>query len=142
MLPTSKEHTGVFPQPPILALGQLTLCRSESHAVRIVTDSSYDAPADALIQKLKWPTIAEIIKRETATIVYKFIYDLVPAHLSNIFSIKTSFRASLNLRKKDDRLLSNSNPMPVHRPLLWHTRDRALPAQCATQHFIVCDIYL
>ena len=34
----------------------------QHRAARIVTNSSYDAPVDALIQKLKWPAMTEIIK--------------------------------------------------------------------------------
>ena len=55
---------------------RLTLQKLQNRAARIVTNSSYDAPADALIQQLKWPNIAEIIKRETATIVYKYLNGL------------------------------------------------------------------
>ena len=51
---------------------RLTLQKLHSRTVIIVTNSSYDAPADALIQKLKWASIAEIIKRKTATMIYKF----------------------------------------------------------------------
>ena len=39
----------------------------QNRAAIIVTNSSYDARADAPIEKLNWPTISEIIKRETTT---------------------------------------------------------------------------
>ena len=65
-------------------------CRSYKIALPVasvsVTNSSYDAPADALIKRLKWPNIAEIIKRETATIVYKSLKGLAPTKLLNISS--------------------------------------------------------
>ena len=51
-----------------------------------MTNSSYDARADALIEKLNRPTISEIIKRETTTMVYKSLNGLVPMYLSNMFS--------------------------------------------------------
>ena len=47
----------------------LTLQKLQNRAARIVTNSSYVASPDDLIEKLNWPTISEIIKRETATMV-------------------------------------------------------------------------
>ena len=82
---------------------RLTLQKLQNRAARIVTNSSYDAPADALIQQLKWPNIAEIIKRETATIVYKSLNGLAPTYLSNIFS-KNSSRRSVKLRNSETDL--------------------------------------
>ena len=46
-----------------------TLQKLQNRAARIVTNSSCDAPANILIQKLTWPTISEIIKQETVTMV-------------------------------------------------------------------------
>ena len=63
----------------------LTLQKLQNRAARIVTNSSYDARADILIEKLNWPTISEIIKRETTTMVYRSLNGLVPMYLSNIF---------------------------------------------------------
>ena len=63
-----------------------TLQKLQNRAAIIVTNSSYDARADAVIEKLSWPTISEIIKRETTTMVYKSLNGLVPMYLSNIFS--------------------------------------------------------
>ena len=62
----------------------LTLQKLQNCAARIVANSSYDARAEGLIEKLNWPTISEIIKRETTTIVYKSLNGLVPMYLSNI----------------------------------------------------------
>ena len=75
----------------------LTLQKLQNRAARIVTNSSYVASADALIDKLNWPTISEIIKRETATMVYKSLNGLVPMYLSNIFS-RNSTRDTIYLR--------------------------------------------
>ena len=82
---------------------RLTLQKLQNRAARIVTNSSYDAPADDLIQQLKWPNIAEIIKRETATIVYKSLNGLAPTYLSNIFS-KNSSRRTVKLRNSETDL--------------------------------------
>ena len=76
---------------------RLTLQKLRNRTARIVTNSSYDAPADAVIQSSKWPNIAEIIKRETTTIVYKSLNGLAPTYLSNIFS-KNSSRGTVKLR--------------------------------------------
>ena len=74
-----------------------------NRAARIVTNSSYDAGADALIEKLNWPTISEIIKRETTTMVYKSLNGLVPMYLSNIFS-RNSTRDTVYLRNSESDL--------------------------------------
>ena len=68
-----------------------------------MTNSSYDARADALIEKLNWPTIFKIVKRETTTMVYKSLNDLVPMYLSNIFS-RNSTRDTVYLRNSESDL--------------------------------------
>ena len=60
-------------------------------------NSSYDSSASALIKILNWPTIADIIKVETACMVYKSINDLNPDYLSEIFA-KNSTSRRKNLR--------------------------------------------
>ena len=78
-------------------------CCNHWHAVIIMyhTNSSYVAPADELIEKLNWPTISEIIKRDTVTMVYKSLNGLVPMYLSNIFS-KNSTRDTIYLRNSEN----------------------------------------
>ena len=80
-----------------------TLQKLQSRAARIVTNSSYVASADALIEKLNWPTISEFIKRETATMVYKSLNGLIPMYLSNIFS-RNSTRDIVYLRHSESDL--------------------------------------
>ena len=41
------------------------LQKLQNRAARIVTNSSYDAPAANLIEELKWPTVHDMIKQET-----------------------------------------------------------------------------
>ena len=65
-------------------------------AARIMTNSSYDAPVDALIEKLNWPAIAEIIKRETEP-------SLASTYLSNLFS-KNSIRDTVYFRNSETEL--------------------------------------
>ena len=81
----------------------LTLQKLQNGAARIVTNSSYDARADALIGKLNWPTISEIIKRETMIMIYESLNGLVPMYLSNIFS-RNSTRDTVYLRNSESDL--------------------------------------
>ena len=78
----------------------LTLQKLQNRTARIVKNSGYDAPAAALIEKLNWPNIIEIIKRETATMVYKSLNGLAPTYLSNIFS-RNSTRDTVYLRNSE-----------------------------------------
>ena len=81
----------------------LTLQMLQNRAARIVTNSSCDAPADVVIHELDWPTIAEIIKRDTATMVCKSLNGLAPGYLSNIF-VRNSSRDTVYLRNSALRL--------------------------------------
>ena len=66
------------------------LQKLQNRAARIVTNSSYDSSASALIQTLNWPTVADMIKVETACMVYKSINELAPDYLSQIFAKKSA----------------------------------------------------
>ena len=81
----------------------LTLQKLQNRAARIVKNSGYGAPADAVIEKLNWPTIVEIIKRETATMANKSLNGLAPTYLSNIFS-RNSTRDTVYLRYSETDL--------------------------------------
>ena len=61
------------------------LQKLQNRAARIVTNSSYDSSASALIKTLNWPTVADMIQVETAC-----INELAPDYLSQIFTKKSA----------------------------------------------------
>ena len=83
----------------------LMLEKLQNRAARIVTNSSYDTPAANLIKELKWPTVHDMIKQETATIVFKSINGLAPTYLSTLFT-RNSAREIVNLRNRETDLLA------------------------------------
>ena len=82
------------------------LQRLQNRAARIVTDSDFDTSAAPLIQDLGWPTIEQLIHRETSTMTYKCLNQLAPAYLSGCFS---------KLSDSHTRVLRNSGT-DVHIP--------------------------
>ena len=60
------------------------LQKLQNRAARIVTNSSYGS--SALIKTLNWPTVDDMLKVETACMVFKSINDLAPDYLSEIFT--------------------------------------------------------
>ena len=122
----------------------------QNRAARIVTNSTYDAPANALMQKLKRPNVAEIIKQETATIVYKSLIGLAPTYLSNIFS-KNSSRGIFKLinSETDSRIplfkTSNGQKLFSYRGIhLWSSLEpggkQALSVYAFRTLFSVSDV--
>ena len=81
------------------------LQKLQNRAARIVTNSSYDAPAANLIEELNWSTVHDVIKQETATIVFKSISGLAPTYLSILFT-RNSTRDIVDLRNCETDLLS------------------------------------
>ena len=69
------------------------LQKLQNRAARIVANSSYDAPAANLIKELKWPTVHDMIKQETTTIVFKSISGLAPTYLSTLFTRNSTQKA-------------------------------------------------
>ena len=61
----------------------------QNRAARIVSNSSYDTSATLLIKNLKWLTVTDMIKSETATMTYKAITGLTPSYLANLFTKNT-----------------------------------------------------
>ena len=65
----------------------------------------YDAPAANFIKELKWPTVHDMIKQETTTIVFKSVSSLSPTYLSTLFT-RNSTRNIVNLRNYETDLLA------------------------------------
>ena len=74
------------------------LPKLQNRAARIVSNSSYDTSATLLIKNLKWLTVTEMIKSETATMTYKAITSLTPSYLSNLFTKNADRNIDINLR--------------------------------------------
>ena len=77
-----------------------TLEKLQNRVIRTITDSPYDAPAKPLLRLLRLPSIAEMIRQESASMVYKAINGKAPTYLSSLFN---SISAVTN------RMLRNSN---------------------------------
>ena len=71
----------------------------QNPAARIVTISSYDSSASALIKTLNWPTIVHMIKVETACMVYKSINGLALDYLSELFTKNSACTRKKILKK-------------------------------------------
>ena len=69
--------------PP--GLQNRNLEKLQNRAIRIITDSPYDAPAKPILRQLRLPSISEMIRQESAGMVYKAINGQAPAYLSSRF---------------------------------------------------------
>ena len=63
-----------------------SLQKIQNRAIRITTNSPYDASAAPLLQNLSWPSIKDLIRKETATLTYKVLNSLAPQYLGELFS--------------------------------------------------------
>ena len=77
-----------------------TLEKLQNRAIRIITDSPYDAPTKPILRQLRLPSIAEMIRQESAGMVYKAINGQAPAYLSSLFN---------RISAVTNRMLRNSN---------------------------------
>ena len=80
-----------------------SLQKIQNRAARITTNSPYDAPAIPLLQNHGWPSIRDLIKKETATVTFKALNSLAPQYLGELFS-KCSEGSNRNLRSTDTNL--------------------------------------
>lgn len=74
------------------------LQKLQNRAARIVSNSSYDTSATLLIKNLKWLTVSDMIKSETATVTYKAITGLAPSYLSDLFTKNSDRNIDISLR--------------------------------------------
>ena len=83
----------------------IVLQKIQNRAARIVTNSTYDASAAPLIQNLGWPTISNLIRKETATLTYKSLNSLAQAYMRKLFTkYSDDSERSLRSTKTDKNL--------------------------------------
>ena len=81
-----------------------TLEKLQNKVIRIITDSLYDAPAELLLRQLRLPSIAQMIRQESASMAYKATNGQAPTYLSSLFNSisavtnRTLRNSNLNLR--------------------------------------------
>ena len=107
------------------------LQKIQNRAARIVTSSPYDASAASIIQNLGWPTISDLIRKETATLTYKSLNSLAPHYLSKLFA-KCSDDRERFLRSSGTDLkipllktINGQKAFSYRGPKLWNSLERA-----------------
>ena len=63
-----------------------SLQKIQNRAARITTNSPYDASAAPLLQNLGWPSIKDLIRKETAALTYRALNSLAPQYLGELFT--------------------------------------------------------
>ena len=58
----------------------------KNRVIRIITDSPCNAPTKPLLSPLQLPSIAEMIRQESASMIYEAINDQAPPYLSSLFN--------------------------------------------------------
>ena len=102
------------------------LQKIQNRAARIVTNSPHDASAAPLIQNLGWPTINNLIRKETATLTYKSLNSLAPAYMRKLFTKHSDDREqSLRSTETDLRLpllktVNGQNAFSYRSAKLWN----------------------
>ena len=86
-----------------------SLQKLQIRAARIVSNSSYDTSATLLIKNLKWLTVTDMTKSETATVTHKAITGLTTSYLSNLFTRNTDRNTDINLRNAANDLYIHRN---------------------------------
>ena len=61
------------------------LQKLQNKVARIVTRSPFDASAAPLLKRLGWPSVQDLIDKETSSMVYKSLNSLAPQYLSDLF---------------------------------------------------------
>ena len=113
-----------------------TLEKLQNRAIRIITDSPYDAPAKPILRQLRLPSIAEMIRQESAGMVYKAINGQAPVYLSSLFNRISAVtnrmlrNSNLNLRPPRMKTKFGQNSFAYRGATIWNS----LPDDCRTAH--------
>ena len=107
----------------------------QKRAVRIISNSPYNAHSDPLFSRLKILKVVDIYKLQTLLLVYKFTHNLHPSDASN-FLTRFNFTnilkhydtrsTSLNLCKYSARTQIRNSTLLFAGPRLWNSLDANL----------------
>ena len=76
------------------------LDKLQNRAIRIITNSAYDVSVGPLLKQLQLPSISDMIKQESASMVYKALNAEAPIYLAEQFS-RVSYITSRTLRSSN-----------------------------------------
>ena len=113
-----------------------TLEKLQNRAIRSITDSPYDAPAKTLLRQLRLPSIVEMIRQESASMVYNAINRQASPCLFSLFnSISTATNkmlrnSNLYLRPTRMKMKFGQNSFACMGATMWNS----LPNNCRTAH--------
>ena len=107
------------------------LQKIQTRAARIVTSSPYDASAAPIIESLGWPTISDLIRKETATLTYKSLNSLAPSYLRKLFANCSDERERFLRSSETDlkipllKTTSGQRAFSYRSAKLWNRLERA-----------------
>ena len=76
------------------------LQKLQNPAVRVITKSSYDTISRFLLNSLGWDNLSIRRAKQKANLMYKYIHNLAPAYLCNLFAPRTPDYCFCNEKKK------------------------------------------
>ena len=102
-----------------------------------MSNSNYNTSAAPLVHGLGWPTIKQLIFKETASLMYKSLHSMIPDYLSSIFtgfcdsSERDLHSRDLKLKTKISLLKTEAGQKSFSYggATLWNSLDKA-----STQH--------
>ena len=80
------------------------LQRLQNRAVRVLTNTCYDADANQLLKELGWENLETRRQKLKAEMVYKSLNGLAPNYLSSRFIQRSDVITAYNLRDSDGKL--------------------------------------
>ena len=80
------------------------LQRLQNRAVRVLTQTSYDADANQILKKLGWDNLETPCQKLNAEMIYSSLNGLAPTYLSSKFIQRSDAITSCNLRDSDGKL--------------------------------------
>ena len=106
--------------------------RLQNRSVRIITNSPYDAPAEPLLKSLGLPSVKEMVRQESASMVYKAVNKQTPIYPTTLFnrlsSVTNRFirNSELNIRPPRLKTKYGQNCFAYRGPIVWNS----LPNDC------------